>query len=137
MPWYLSSYVYRKLTTVRSSDYRLMPAVFQLPEILPPVTYNAKPLNGCCCCLISNGKNASSIISSRRSVKAQIPSSGLLPRSIALSCASSLFRRLRVDRMSQFYASRPEWLMNFLNSLEIFSKSGAMEASAISSDCPL
>lgn len=118
MPWYLHSYVYKRLTTVRSADYRQMPTVaFQLSEIclilpptLPPVTYKAWPLNDCCCCLNIHWQNASSIIGNRRYVKAQIPSSGLLPRSIALSYALLLFHRLWVDQVSQRYASRPEWL---------------------------
>ena len=97
--------------TVRYADYQQMPVVvFQLSEIClisPPLASHymqggtlqrSRFSTGWLSCSmttvalqISNGKNTSLITSNHHSVKAQIPSSGLLPRSIALSCTSLLF----------------------------------------------
>ena len=91
----------RKSATVRFADYRQIPAFSQLPEIYVVSLPNCLQLHARLSCsmtaiavLMSNSKNASSIIGDWHSVKAQIPSSGLLPKSMALSCASLSSSRL-------------------------------------------
>ena len=102
MPWYLRFYVYRKLTAVRSANCRQMPAVFQLQKSAssrPHIASYARLSRSMTAVAvwIPNGKNASSIIGDRYSVKAQIPSSGLLPGSMVSAAPHFLHRLGRPD----------------------------------------
>ena len=110
------------------------PTVRNLPRLahtLPPLHARLSLSMTAVAVRISNGKNASSIVGNRRSVKVQIQSSGLLPRSIALSCAlSPVFHRLLSSPDVSALCISPGMVNTALHSLAMFSPDGVTKASA-------
>ena len=135
----------RKSATVRFADYRQIPAFPQLPEIYVVSLPNCLQLHARLSCsmtaiavLMSNSKNASSIIGDWHSVKAQIPSSGPLPRSMALSCAlSPIFHHLLSPPDVSVLCIAPGMVNGCIAFSQNVLTGQCHQGISISSDCPL